>query len=199
MGGGYQQFVWTDERIARLRGLWAEGDSASEIAAKFGGGLSRSAILGKVHRMGLDRRQKRSPRSAPIPRKPKPKRKPFDFGAASLPHQKRAPGVNQPPSPTPPALNLSDGLSDIVPVEADPPEHERVSLLDLSHGHCRWPLGDKFCDRQTCDRGAGVYCRSHADRAYAGTGSPKKKWADDDPRRAAFAARARQTFNVAAE
>ena len=43
---------WSDERTATLQKLWAEGLSASQIAKQLGG-VSRNAVIGKVHRMGL--------------------------------------------------------------------------------------------------------------------------------------------------
>ncbi len=49
-------FDWTDERIALLTRLWGEGGSCAQIAGEMGGGLSRSAIIGKVHRLGLETR-----------------------------------------------------------------------------------------------------------------------------------------------
>src|SRR5947209_14823171 len=43
---------WTDERVEQLKGLWNEGASASKIARALGG-VSRNAVIGKVHRLGL--------------------------------------------------------------------------------------------------------------------------------------------------
>lgn len=49
-------FDWTAERVAELTRLWcALGWSAGEIAREFGGALSRNAVIGKVHRLGLKR------------------------------------------------------------------------------------------------------------------------------------------------
>lgn len=47
--------AWTDERIDQLKSLWSEGATASEIAEKLGG-VSRNAVIGKAHRLGLDAR-----------------------------------------------------------------------------------------------------------------------------------------------
>ncbi len=44
---------WTDERVELLRQLWLDGKSASQISAAIGGGLTRNAVIGKVHRLGL--------------------------------------------------------------------------------------------------------------------------------------------------
>jgi GcrA cell cycle regulator len=48
-------FTWTDERIALLRKLWSENLTATQIAAEFGNGVTRSSILGKANRIGLYR------------------------------------------------------------------------------------------------------------------------------------------------
>ena len=50
-------FDWSKERIVELKQLWAEGLSSGQIAKKMGG-LSRNAILGKVHRLGLPTRER---------------------------------------------------------------------------------------------------------------------------------------------
>ena len=55
---------WTDERVEQLRQHWLEGKSASQIATLLGHGLTRNAVIGKVHRLGLAGRAK-SPSSAP--------------------------------------------------------------------------------------------------------------------------------------
>ena len=46
---------WTEERIERLKSMWADGATASEIAEKLGG-VSRNAVIGKAHRLGLEAR-----------------------------------------------------------------------------------------------------------------------------------------------
>jgi GcrA cell cycle regulator len=61
--------VWTEERISSLRTLWNEGRSASEIASCLGQ-VTRNAVIGKVHRLGLDGRP--SPIKGPM--KPRVKR-----------------------------------------------------------------------------------------------------------------------------
>ena len=53
---------WTEERVALLRQLWGSGKSASEIAEMIGG-VSRNAVIGKAHRLGL------SGRPSPIKKK----------------------------------------------------------------------------------------------------------------------------------
>ena len=59
---------WTDERVELLKKLWADGLSASQIAAELGG-ITRNAVIGKVHRLGLSGRAKSPSSTAPRPRK----------------------------------------------------------------------------------------------------------------------------------
>src|SRR3989454_9997031 len=60
--------TWTDERVETLKKLWTEGLSASQIAAELGG-ITRNAVIGKVHRLGLSGRAKSPSSAAPRPRK----------------------------------------------------------------------------------------------------------------------------------
>ena len=46
---------WTDERIERLKKMWSQGATASQIADELGG-VSRNAVIGKAHRLGLEQR-----------------------------------------------------------------------------------------------------------------------------------------------
>src|ERR687884_646383 len=62
---------WTDERVEMLKKLWADGHSASQIASELGG-ITRNAVIGKVHRLGLSGRAKAPPSSNPRPRKARP-------------------------------------------------------------------------------------------------------------------------------
>ncbi|MDQ3080516.1 MAG: GcrA cell cycle regulator, partial [Pseudomonadota bacterium] len=68
---------WTDERIDRLKAMWADGSTASQIAEDLGG-VSRNAVIGKAHRLGLESRpspvrageekeKKAKPATAPAP------------------------------------------------------------------------------------------------------------------------------------
>src|ERR1044071_1933610 len=61
---------WTDERVELLKKVWAEGLSASQIAAELGG-ITRNAVIGKVHRLGRPGRAKSPSTAAPRPRKPR--------------------------------------------------------------------------------------------------------------------------------
>lgn len=61
---------WTEERISRLKKLWTDGKSASQIAVAFGD-ITRNAVIGKVHRLGLSSRpspiRKQTAPAAPRP------------------------------------------------------------------------------------------------------------------------------------
>ena len=48
--------AWTDERVKKLTLLWKSGNSASKIAVELGEGVSRNAVIGKIHRLGLSER-----------------------------------------------------------------------------------------------------------------------------------------------
>jgi GcrA cell cycle regulator len=63
--------TWTDERVELLKKLWGDGLSASQIAGELGG-ITRNAVIGKVHRLGLSGRAKAPSSSMPRPRKPRP-------------------------------------------------------------------------------------------------------------------------------
>jgi len=67
---------WTDERIDRLKDLWSKGMTASQIADELGG-VSRNAVIGKAHRLGLQSRPSPVKPNEPAPAKAKPRR---DFG-----------------------------------------------------------------------------------------------------------------------
>src|SRR5258705_12331893 len=60
--------TWTDERVELLKKLWGDGLSASQIAGELGG-ITRNAVIGKVHRLGLSGRAKAPSSSMPRPRK----------------------------------------------------------------------------------------------------------------------------------
>ncbi|NBR12467.1 MAG: GcrA cell cycle regulator, partial [Alphaproteobacteria bacterium] len=60
---------WTDERVELLRKLWNQGLSASQIATELANGITRNAVIGKVHRLGLSGRAKAPSSQAARPRK----------------------------------------------------------------------------------------------------------------------------------
>src|SRR6516164_9885922 len=72
--------AWNDERVELLKKLWSDGLSASQIAGRLGG-VTRNAVIGKVHRLGLSGRATSSRSSSPRPRR------------AHVPRQNRAPSL----------------------------------------------------------------------------------------------------------
>ena len=97
---------WTEERIERLKTMWQEGATASEIAEKLGG-VSRNAVIGKAHRLGLE--------SRPSPVKPGEEHSP----AAAKPAKKaEAP-------PTPKAAPVAEKPAPVAHVAAPQPQPQR--------------------------------------------------------------------------
>ncbi len=172
--------TWSDERVEQLKRLWSEGRSASQIAAEIGG-VSRNAVIGKVHRLGLSGRSKTAPASSGT--RPRGKAalaaKPAGgSGQGEAEHRRveRAPEASahvsvgatalaQPrPLASEPALRPRPVAEVVAPVA------ERVTIMDLREGMCRWPMGDptspefRFCGARSS---AGApYCQHHAQIAY---------------------------------
>ena len=73
--------AWTDERVEILKKMWGEGKSASQIAKELGG-VTRNAVIGKVHRLGLSNR---ATASKAAPKKAAPKK---ETKAAAAPKTK---------------------------------------------------------------------------------------------------------------
>ncbi|MGQ0588493.1 MAG: GcrA family cell cycle regulator [Sphingosinicella sp.] len=93
---------WTDERIDRLKSLWKQGMTASQIADELGG-VSRNAVIGKAHRLGLQARPSPVKANEPAPApKPKPKAEKPKPTVAAAPAPAPAPKAEAPkPEPKP--------------------------------------------------------------------------------------------------
>ncbi|MDG1280038.1 MAG: GcrA family cell cycle regulator [Pseudorhodobacter sp.] len=91
---------WTDERVETLKKMWAEGQSASQIAKELGG-VTRNAVIGKVHRLGL------SNRAAPGAEKEEAAPEPV-AAAPVAPPKVEAAAPPPPPKPPEPPLRASD-------------------------------------------------------------------------------------------
>jgi GcrA cell cycle regulator len=156
---------WTDERVELLRQHWTEGKSASQIASLLGHGLTRNAIIGKVHRLGLTGRAKSA---SPTPSRPRP-----------APSQQP---VHRPPRAISSASRVVHGatalaIAPLAEPEAEPEVYEsvvlpmslRVTIVELRETMCRWPLGDPASpDFRYCGSPAAVgpYCAYHGKLAY---------------------------------
>lgn len=148
---------WTDERTEHLKEMHATGLSASHMAARLGG-ITRNAVCGKVHRLGLPGRP-RSGRLTGTPRMPRARR-PYA--------RKAAPAERAPPSYV--ELEPEPEL-----IESAIPLGQRCSLLELNDSKCRWPIGDVgtsdffFCGGSPVE---GLpYCRYHSRVAYQPAGA----------------------------
>ena len=144
---------WTEERVELLKKLWADGLSASQIAAELGG-ITRNAVIGKVHRLGLSGRAKSPSSTSPRPRKP------------------RASGMLRVSRPS---MRGNTALAYDYDVEPEPelmeiPLEQRKTLLQLTEKTCRWPIGDPgssefyFCGGETANE--LPYCTHHSRIAY---------------------------------
>ncbi len=157
---------WTQERVELLRKLWLDGLSAAQVAAELGAGVTRNAVIGKIHRLGLAERGK--PANAPRPRAPRPARATVgevahrNGGGGAMVMGNVALAVSPRPVITT-ALRPEEEV--VVPISL------RVTLMDLRETMCHWPLGDpttpefRFCGSRYED-GEGPYCRHHARMAY---------------------------------
>ena len=150
---------WTDDRVDTLKKLWSEGLSASQIAGRLGG-VTRNAVIGKVHRLGL------SGRATTIRGKSTRARR-----ATAGAKRPSKPIYKQPGNPAFRSLYQGDSEPYSPPVEEmDIPLAERKTLQDLTESCCRWPIGDpQMADFHFCNMSKvpGLpYCESHARRAF---------------------------------
>lgn len=136
---------WTDDRIDRMKALWREGRTAEAISLDLGSGISRSAVLGKVHRLGLSAGGHGTTPVIKTPVSKKPTR--------SAPNS-----TVEPPCPVP-----------VEPPEFDVPTAGLTTILSVRRLECRWPYGEpedhdfRLCGRRV-ERGA--FCGAHAGIGY---------------------------------
>jgi len=166
--------AWTDDRVEQLKKLWAEGLSASQIAGKMGG-VTRNAVIGKVHRLGL------SGRATP-----------------ASPSRGRT-NTSTTPSPRP-AVERTARPTTLKSPEVKPlitaPEVSRPVVLDsgdlttvatLNRNMCKWPIGDPakedfhFCGQPSSS--GKPYCEYHAHVAF----QPAQRRSDRRPEPARIA------------
>ena len=152
--------TWTEDRVERLRALWAEGHSASVIAKELGG-VTRNAVIGKVHRLRLEGR-------APARRAPKRRQPP---NTVKRPPRARNGGsiaidLDKNPEPAP----VPEPKVRPVPAPLPPVEGKIKDIMELDRHTCRWPIGDPgdenfaYCGERVS---AGYpYCEHHAREAY---------------------------------
>lgn len=159
---------WTNERVELLKKLWTDGLSASQIAGELGG-VTRNAVIGKVHRLGLSGRAK-TPAPAAKPRKARP-------SGQTTPASSSRPASSQPQTQGAAALKMEEEPVNVVaikpqiePVAELVPISERATILTLTERTCKWPIGDPSSpDFYFCGRNSDVgvpYCAHHCKIAY---------------------------------
>jgi len=113
-----ERFNWTAERIAELTKLWLDGNSQRLIAEHFGEGLTKSAIAGKINRLGLQRDSYYPTKSFPrLGRVSKPANKEYQKTGVLIPE---------------PEI-VTEGVSN---------EKYSFPLMKLTSKTCRWPFSD---------------------------------------------------------
>jgi GcrA cell cycle regulator len=162
---------WTDERVETLKRMWGEGQSASQIAKELGG-VTRNAVIGKVHRLGLSNRaggkddedeattaaSPQASRPEPAAVRPEPAPRSETARPAAPPPAAQAPASNvtqlpvrkaiipagQPLPPQPSLNEISpEALASVREVEK---RARRLTLMELTERTCKWPIGDPATD-----------------------------------------------------
>lgn len=158
---------WTEERVELLKKLWNDGLSASQIAGELGG-VTRNAVIGKVHRLGLSGRAKTvSSSPASRPRKAAPAR-PANGGFVSQASPRGAHALAVQPRIQPEFL--PEPRVELLDPEVVIPFSQRVTIMELRENMCRWPMGDpthpdfRFCGMK--NETGQPYCSYHCRIAY---------------------------------
>ena len=152
------RFPWTAEQIGTLKRLWANGHSASEIVSNLGGGVTRNAVIGKVHRLKLSARRPSVPTTSNQQR---------DSARAQRGHgNKGQPKVN--------AILAKAAALKAKPLPLAKPADVSagIKLTDLDKGQCHWIDGDpltpehSYCGEPV--REGSSWCDHHHKRVYPG-------------------------------
>ena len=179
---------WNEERVEALRTMWAEGKSASQIAKELGN-VTRNAVIGKVHRLGLSNRttaakpepekaaakakpavKAKAPKEAPAAKPaadPAPEPRPSAPVAATPPRKQIVP-AGQPLPPQPSQSEISaETLASLAEYEKTA---KQISLMELTERTCKWPIGDPATDKfWFCGHPAQAgkpYCETHVGVAF---------------------------------
>lgn len=158
---------WNDERVELLKKLWGDGLSASQIASELGA-VTRNAVIGKVHRLGLSGRAK-----APQPAQQRPRKQaaPAASRPAAAARSIQAPQVRGNVALA--AQPMMESFIEVMPeARADVvvAMSRRVKIMELREAMCKWPMGDPmhqdfvYCGAD-CNFGT-PYCTHHSAMAY---------------------------------
>lgn len=172
---------WNDERVELLKKLWAEGQSASHIAKELGG-VTRNAVIGKVHRLGLSNRngaggdsakakgsaKAKTAKPAAKPRaeaKAKPEK---EVASTPVSRVKAIIPAGQPLPPQPSANEIDPAaLAKVNEIEK---KAKKLNLMELTERTCKWPVGDPatpdfwFCGLPV--QSGKPYCEAHVGVAF---------------------------------
>ena len=176
---------WTDERVELLKKMWGEGQSASQIAKELGG-VTRNAVIGKVHRLGLSNRASGGKSEAKAKPAAKTEAKPRATRAKAAKPAKEAPAkseaeskpatpvrkpiipAGQPLPPQPSANEISpEALAKVNEIEK---KAKKLNLMELTERTCKWPVGDPatedfwFCGLPV--QSGKPYCEAHVGVAF---------------------------------
>ena len=139
---------WTHERIEHLKKLWEAGHTASNIATELGG-ITRNAVIGKAHRLGLSGRMKSKSKVSSV----------------SIVRRKKMPA------------NRNSKIIELTTSVSEP--MNPILFAGIKDGLCRWPLGEpedldfKFCGRSSND--GVIYCDEHHSLAYQPLSQTRQK------------------------
>lgn len=184
---------WTDERVETLKVMWTDGKSASQIAKELGG-VTRNAVIGKVHRLGLSNRGPGADRpdeeqvaiEVEAPLEPAVSAQPVEEPAAVAranmnpgasprplvkepqPLQRPKPVAQIPLPPQPAGAEISpEALANLAEVAK---KAKRLTLMQLTERTCKWPVGDPatddfwFCGLPSVP--GKPYCDTHVQVAF---------------------------------
>ena len=185
--------AWSDERVAILKKMWLEGSSASEIAKELGN-ITRNAVIGKVHRLGMSNRDTNNLKSGSSTsnakksvRRGRPPKVNKEEKKRGRPHKLKDPGdlpgtldvteksttssakeMRLDENKTKVASDLSEEtLQNILKVEM---KSKKISLMELTERTCKWPIGDPatdtfwFCGHES--EPGKPYCKTHISIAF---------------------------------
>lgn len=184
---------WTDERVELLRKLWNDGLSASQIAAQLGG-VSRNAVIGKVHRLKLSGRGKTTT-TAPRSKKVNTTATAAPRPSASVQASSNVGGSHSHTTSTVRTATVTKTVgsaalqmeyeTDVVAETVIKPASDvvvpisrRLSLLQLSERTCKWPIGDPlseefhFCGHESGE--SSPYCGYHSKLAFQPTSERRR-------------------------
>lgn len=159
---------WTDERISALKKYWSEGFSASQIAAKIGG-ISRNAVIGKVHRLNLPGRTSGGSATVKIKQSVTKDEKRLTV-VKTVKRAVKKGSVSETVTPEVVTSVQEESIPVNTAQHIPTPIIPKITVVSLNDQMCRWPSGDPlqegfgFCGHQTAK--PSPYCSYHSRLAF---------------------------------